>query len=76
MDLCKAAERVLNAYCVETGFPECNMFVNVAWNEESDDALSPKAVVGDNFVDGDTLVVNADMVKRHDADSGPWRRDP
>lgn len=32
LDLCKEAGRVLNDYCVEVGLPEFSMFVNVAWN--------------------------------------------
>lgn len=64
VDLLEDAWRVLNEHCLAIGIPECDMIVNVAWNHKSDDALGPRALVGDHFEEGDTLIVNCEPLTK------------
>lgn len=64
MQLTKEAERVVNAHCHASGFPEYGLEVQVAWNQNSEDALGPKSRVRDHFEDGDTMFVHGDLWKK------------
>ncbi|CAE8631926.1 unnamed protein product [Polarella glacialis] len=63
-ELVKAVEQAVATHCLETGFSEYELSVNVAWNEKSQDALRPSALVREQFVDGDTVCVHADLWKK------------
>lgn len=67
-DLARVAEREVSAYCREH-LPEeyphgCHLCTTIAWNANSEDGLSPPDLVGDNFADGDTLFVYANMYRK------------